>query len=74
MGKFLVGFMLPSLLLSDKGVLDETYTAESVALIQIFGTSIHNNKAVQGDALFSLGMGINPPLSSNSLQLKLLGF
>ncbi|KAJ0099227.1 hypothetical protein Patl1_20502 [Pistacia atlantica] len=37
--------------IADKGVTDETYTAESIALIRISGTSIHNNKAVQIDAL-----------------------
>jgi hypothetical protein len=36
--------------IADKGLTDETYTADSVALIQISGTSIHNNKAVQVDA------------------------
>ncbi|KAL2327041.1 hypothetical protein Fmac_020468 [Flemingia macrophylla] len=36
-------------LIEDKGVSDETYTAESIALIRISGTSIHNNKAVQVD-------------------------
>ncbi|KAK7285611.1 hypothetical protein RJT34_20387 [Clitoria ternatea] len=38
-------------LIADKGVPDETYTAESVALIRISGTSTHNNKAVQVDAV-----------------------
>lgn len=37
--------------IADKGVTDETYTAESVALIRISGTSVHNNKAVQVDAV-----------------------
>ncbi|XP_030927691.1 villin-2 isoform X4 [Quercus lobata] len=36
--------------IADKGLTDETYTADSVALIQISGTSTHNNKAVQVDA------------------------
>uniref|UniRef100_A0A2N9IA96 Gelsolin-like domain-containing protein n=1 Tax=Fagus sylvatica TaxID=28930 RepID=A0A2N9IA96_FAGSY len=38
--------------ITDKGLTDETYKlqADSVALIQISGTSIHNNKAVQVDA------------------------
>lgn len=31
--------------------MDETYSADSVALIQISGTSTHNNKAVQVDAV-----------------------
>uniref|UniRef100_A0A2N9IF71 Gelsolin-like domain-containing protein n=1 Tax=Fagus sylvatica TaxID=28930 RepID=A0A2N9IF71_FAGSY len=39
--------------IADKGLTDETYTADSVALIQISGTSIHNNKAVQVDAVCS---------------------
>ncbi|XP_077249392.1 villin-3-like [Tasmannia lanceolata] len=37
--------------IADKGVNDETYTADSVALIQISGASMHNNKAVQVDAV-----------------------
>ncbi|KAM4091915.1 hypothetical protein ACJW30_09G172500 [Castanea mollissima] len=36
--------------IADKGLMDETYSADSVALIQISGTSTHNNKAVQVDA------------------------
>ncbi|XP_027367156.1 villin-2-like isoform X2 [Abrus precatorius] len=38
-------------LVADKGLSDETYTAECIALIRISGTSIHNNKAVQVDAV-----------------------
>ncbi|KAK7392904.1 hypothetical protein VNO78_21354 [Psophocarpus tetragonolobus] len=38
-------------LIADKDVSDETYTAESIALIRISGTSIHNNKSVQVDAV-----------------------
>ncbi|XP_059309256.1 villin-2-like [Lycium ferocissimum] len=37
--------------IADKGLNDETYTADSVALIQLSGTSVHNNKAVQVDAV-----------------------
>nr|KYP70512.1 Villin-2 [Cajanus cajan] len=37
--------------ISDKGLPDETYTAESVALIRISATSIHNNKVMQVDAV-----------------------
>ncbi|RDX66780.1 Villin-2, partial [Mucuna pruriens] len=37
--------------IADKGLPDETYTAESIALIRISGTSIHNNKVVQVDAV-----------------------
>ncbi|KAK2653157.1 hypothetical protein Ddye_013013 [Dipteronia dyeriana] len=37
--------------IADKGPTDETYTADSIALLQISGTSIHNNKAVQVDAV-----------------------
>ncbi|EPS59596.1 hypothetical protein M569_15209, partial [Genlisea aurea] len=33
--------------ISDKGLNDETYTADGVALIRISGTAPHNNKAVQ---------------------------
>nr|GMC66677.1 villin-2-like [Ipomoea batatas] len=35
--------------IADKGLNDETYTTESLALIQISGTFMHNNKAVQVD-------------------------
>ncbi|KAF8396164.1 hypothetical protein HHK36_017777 [Tetracentron sinense] len=38
-------------LVADKGLNDETYTADSVALIWISGTSLHNNKVVQVDAV-----------------------
>lgn len=38
-------------LIAEKGLTDDTYTQESVALICISGTSIHNNKAVQVDAV-----------------------
>ncbi|XP_059295946.1 villin-2-like [Lycium ferocissimum] len=37
--------------IADKGLNDETYTADSVALIRLSGTSVHNNKAVQVDAV-----------------------
>lgn len=37
--------------IADKGLNDETYTADSVALIRFSGTSVHNNKAVQVDAV-----------------------
>lgn len=37
--------------MADKGASDETYTAESIALIRISGTSIYNNKSVQVDAV-----------------------
>uniref|UniRef100_A0A803P6R3 HP domain-containing protein n=1 Tax=Cannabis sativa TaxID=3483 RepID=A0A803P6R3_CANSA len=36
---------------AEKGLTDETYTADSIALIRISGTSIHNNKVVQVDAV-----------------------
>ncbi|KAK6945290.1 Villin headpiece [Dillenia turbinata] len=36
---------------AEKGLNDETYTPESIALICISGTSVHNNKAVQVDAV-----------------------
>lgn len=38
-------------LIAEKGLPDESYTAESIALIRISGTSMHNNKAVQVDAV-----------------------
>ncbi|KAL0359536.1 UNVERIFIED_CONTAM: Villin-3 [Sesamum angustifolium] len=37
--------------IADKGLNDETYTADGVALIGISGTSRHNNKAVQVEAV-----------------------
>ncbi|KAJ6864518.1 villin-3-like isoform X2 [Populus alba x Populus x berolinensis] len=37
--------------ISEKGLSDETYTADSVALFRISGTSVHNDKAVQVDAV-----------------------
>ncbi|XP_058077482.1 villin-2 [Magnolia sinica] len=36
---------------AEKGLNDETYAADSVALVQISGASVHNNKAVQVDAV-----------------------
>lgn len=35
----------------DKDLTDEIYTADGVALIQISGTSVHNNKSVQVDGV-----------------------
>ncbi|CAK7342596.1 unnamed protein product [Dovyalis caffra] len=37
--------------IAEKESPDETYTADSVALFRISGTSVHNNKAVQVDAV-----------------------
>ncbi|GFY80564.1 villin 3 [Actinidia rufa] len=37
--------------IADKGLNDETYTADCVALIRISGTSVHNNKVEQIDAV-----------------------
>ncbi|CAK9182409.1 unnamed protein product [Ilex paraguariensis] len=37
--------------IADKGLNDETYTFDCVALIRISGTAVHNNKAVQVDAV-----------------------
>lgn len=37
--------------IAEKGLTDETYMADSVALIRISGTSVHNNTAVQVDAV-----------------------
>ncbi|KAF1897790.1 hypothetical protein Lal_00032550 [Lupinus albus] len=39
--------------IAEKGSPDETFTTESIALIRISGTSIHNNKSVQVDAVAS---------------------
>ncbi|XP_075102543.1 villin-3 [Nicotiana tabacum] len=49
--------------IADKGLNDETYAADSVALIRLSGTSVHNNKAVQVDAV---------PASLNSNECFLL--
>ncbi|XP_054809199.1 villin-2-like isoform X3 [Prosopis cineraria] len=38
-------------LIADKGLEDETYTAECIALLQVSGPSSYNNKAVQVDAV-----------------------
>ncbi|KAJ8622707.1 hypothetical protein MRB53_031236 [Persea americana] len=38
-------------LIEEKGLNDETYTVDGVALIQISGVPVHNNKAVQVDAV-----------------------
>ncbi|KAF9593278.1 hypothetical protein IFM89_021034 [Coptis chinensis] len=35
--------------IADKGVPDDTYTADGVALIRISGTSLHDNKTIQVD-------------------------
>ncbi|PKA56226.1 Villin-2 [Apostasia shenzhenica] len=37
--------------LADKSMNDDTYTSDGVALIHVSGTSVHNNKAVQVDAI-----------------------
>ncbi|KAL2466043.1 Villin-2 [Abeliophyllum distichum] len=37
--------------IADKGLNDETYTDDGVALVRISGTSVHNNKAIQVDAV-----------------------
>ncbi|XP_074574803.1 villin-2-like [Curcuma longa] len=36
---------------AEKKINDETYTSDSIALIQVSGTSVHNNKAIQVDAV-----------------------
>ncbi|KAJ9695860.1 hypothetical protein PVL29_011036 [Vitis rotundifolia] len=36
--------------IADKGLNDETYTADCIALLRISGTSVHNSKVVQVDA------------------------
>ncbi|XP_073052229.1 villin-3-like [Primulina eburnea] len=37
--------------IADKGLNDETYTADGVALMLISGTSLHNNKVIQVEAV-----------------------
>ncbi|KAJ8900010.1 hypothetical protein K2173_024122 [Erythroxylum novogranatense] len=38
-------------LVAEKGVADETYTTDTIALFRVSGTSIHNNKTEQVDAV-----------------------
>ncbi|XVF75780.1 hypothetical protein PTKIN_Ptkin13bG0214500 [Pterospermum kingtungense] len=40
--------------MADKDLADETYTADCVALFRISGTSVHNNKVLQVDAVATL--------------------
>lgn len=40
--------------IAGKGGKDETYTADGVALFCISGTSVHNNKVLQVDAVCSM--------------------
>ncbi|KAK8562117.1 hypothetical protein V6N13_148759 [Hibiscus sabdariffa] len=37
--------------IADKGLTDETYSADCVSLFRISGTSVHNNKTLQVDAV-----------------------
>ncbi|XP_042448781.1 villin-2-like [Zingiber officinale] len=37
--------------IAEKNLSDETYTADSIALIQVSGISVHNSKAIQVDAV-----------------------
>jgi hypothetical protein len=37
--------------MTEKGSSGETYTPESIALIQVSGTGVHNNKALQVEAV-----------------------
>ncbi|KZV27320.1 villin-3 [Dorcoceras hygrometricum] len=37
--------------IADRGLNDETYTADGVALMRISGTSLHNNKVIQVEAV-----------------------
>ncbi|KAH9624489.1 hypothetical protein KSS87_016930 [Heliosperma pusillum] len=46
-------------LVEEKGLTDETYSVDGVALIEISGTSLHNNKAIQVT-------GVAASLNSNS--------
>ncbi|CAL9175775.1 unnamed protein product [Musa hybrid cultivar] len=38
-------------IVAEKNLNDETYTPDGIALIQVSGTSVHNNKTVQVDAV-----------------------
>lgn len=35
----------------EKGMKDETYCADGIALVRVSGTSVHNNKTLQVDAV-----------------------
>jgi hypothetical protein len=37
--------------IEEKGLKDETYSGTGIALVHIHGTSIHNNKTLQVDAV-----------------------
>ncbi|XP_074276815.1 villin-2-like isoform X1 [Silene latifolia] len=50
----------------EKGLADETYSDDGVALIEISGTSLHNNKAIQVD-------GVASSLNPNSCFILQLG-
>lgn len=56
-------------LIAEKNLNDETYTSDGVALIRVSGTLVHNNKAVQVDAVcfyesYSLIYSIKPDTAS----------
>lgn len=38
--------------IEEKGLKDATYSATGIALVQIIGTSTHNNKTLQVDAVY----------------------
>ncbi|KAJ4791689.1 hypothetical protein LUZ62_042935 [Rhynchospora pubera] len=40
-------------LIADKNMTDETYTSDGIALVQVSGTSAHNNKSIQVEAVAS---------------------
>ncbi|KAF9593286.1 hypothetical protein IFM89_021042, partial [Coptis chinensis] len=40
---------MEDVILSDKGIPDDTYTADGVALIRISGTYLHDNKTIEVD-------------------------
>lgn len=45
--------------MTEKGSSGETYTPESIALIQVSGTGVHNNKALQVEAvIFYLSLSL----------------
>ncbi|CAK9183963.1 unnamed protein product [Ilex paraguariensis] len=54
--------------IADKGLNDETYTTDCVALIRISGTSVHNNKVVQVNASYLPSIMMAQPLVATSLN------
>lgn len=46
----------------EKGLKDETYSGDGIALFRISGTSIHNNKVLQVDAVIFTSPAMAVPM------------